>query len=49
MRHGMKLMAYPALAANNGKVSLRLFDSPQEARQSHLAGLRKLLTAEVKG
>jgi len=47
-RHGMKLMAYPALAAVDGKVSLKLFDSPEEARQSHLAGLRKLLTVELK-
>jgi ATP-dependent helicase HrpA len=47
-RHGMKLMAYPALASSNGKVSLKLFDSPHEARNSHLAGLRRLLTVELK-
>src|SRR4051812_28295594 len=47
-RHGMKLMAYPALAAENGRVSLKLFDSPQEARLSHLGGLRKLLTHELR-
>jgi ATP-dependent helicase HrpA len=47
-RHGMKLLAYPALAAVDGKVSLKLFDSPEVARQSHLAGLRKLLTVELK-
>jgi ATP-dependent helicase HrpA len=48
MRHGMKLVAYPALAVTDGKVSLKLVDSPVEARVSHIAGLRKLLTVELR-
>ncbi|HEV8604533.1 MAG TPA: DUF3418 domain-containing protein [Tepidisphaeraceae bacterium] len=47
-RHGMKLTAYPALAEKEGKVSLRLFDSAEEARVSHIAGLRRLLTVELR-
>lgn len=47
-RHGMALSAFPALVDNGDHVSLRLLDSPEAAKIAHAAGLRKLLTTELK-
>lgn len=47
-RHGMTLTGYPALVDNGDSVSLRVLDSPEAARTSHAAGLRRLLLTELR-
>ena len=41
-RNGLPLIAHPALHAEGGKVSLRLFDSREAAGMSHRGGVRRL-------
>jgi ATP-dependent helicase HrpA len=48
VRHGMKLTAYPSLVDENGVVALRLLDSAESAKAAHMAGLRRLLSMELK-
>jgi ATP-dependent helicase HrpA len=46
-RYGVTLGAYPALVDNVTSVSLRLFDSPDEAAVSHRAGVRRLFMLQL--
>ena len=39
--------AYPALNVNEGRIALRLFESPEAALQAHAAGTQALLLARV--
>jgi ATP-dependent helicase HrpA len=41
-RHGMSLIGYPALVDEDGRVALRLLDSPTKAETAMRAGLRRL-------
>ena len=43
-RHGIDMTLYPALTDDNGKVSIRLYDTPARADAEHLQGLRALFT-----
>jgi ATP-dependent helicase HrpA len=45
--YGVTLGAYPALVDNVTSVSLRLFDSPDEAAVSHRAGVRRLFMLQL--
>src|SRR5262249_54998090 len=47
-RHGMQLVAYPALVDTGGGVALKLMDSLASAQAAHAAGLRRLLMLELK-
>jgi ATP-dependent helicase HrpA len=47
-RHGMSLMAYPALVDNGNSVSLRLMDSAESARTAHAAALRRLFLLNLR-
>lgn len=44
---GMKIKAWPALVDNNESVSIKLFDSPQQAQQQ--SGLLRLILLKYKG
>jgi ATP-dependent helicase HrpA len=44
-RGGARVLGYPALADERGEAALRLFDDPDAADRSHLAGLRRLFRA----
>ena len=44
----MALWGYPALVDNGTAVSLRLLDSPQAARQSQTAGVRRLFLLQMR-
>ena len=46
-RHGQKLAGYPALADEDGRVALRLFDTPAKAEQAMRAGLARLLLLQL--
>src|SRR5204863_5605529 len=46
-RHGVTLGAYPALVDETTHVNLRLFDSPDLARISHAAGVRRLFMSQL--
>ncbi len=46
-RAGARLPAYPALSAADGRVDLRLFDTPRAARQAMHAGLRQLFALQM--
>jgi ATP-dependent helicase HrpA len=47
-RNGMTLLGYPALVDSGRTVSLRLFESAQSARESNRAGVRRLLTLQLR-
>jgi len=47
-RNGMTLQGYPALVDSGKTVSLRLFESPESAREANRAGVRRLLTLQLK-
>ena len=46
---GARVPAYPALADEGRTVGLKLFDSPESARRTMRAGLRRLFALRVKG
>jgi ATP-dependent helicase HrpA len=46
-RHGVTLGAYPALVDNTESVNLRLLDSPDAAKASHRAGVRRLFMLQL--
>src|SRR5207248_703331 len=45
--NGIILNGYPALVDNTTSISMRLFDSPDSARQSHRAGTRRLFMLQL--
>jgi ATP-dependent helicase HrpA len=47
-RNGMTFQGYPALVDSGRTVALRLFESPQAAREANRAGVRRLLTLQLK-
>ena len=44
VRHGMKIMLYPALQDKSDHVAIKLFDKPEIARESHIEGVVRLLS-----
>jgi ATP-dependent helicase HrpA len=46
-RGGQTLLGYPALLAQGGHISLRLFDTPAKAEQAMRAGLAQLLLLQL--
>lgn len=46
-QNGFEVKAYPALSTNNKKVDIKLFTSSQEAEQSHMFGLIRLIKNNV--
>ena len=46
-RAGSTLLGFPALVAEQGKVALRLLDSPQAAQQATQVGLRQLFMQQL--
>ncbi|ABE49480.1 ATP-dependent RNA helicase HrpA [Methylobacillus flagellatus] len=47
-RDGRQLTGYPALEDNGDSVAIKLFDTELAARQSHRAGVRRLMRFELK-
>ncbi len=47
-RDGMTLKGYPALVDEEGRVALRLLDSPHRAEVAHRRGLRRLIALRVR-
>ena len=47
-RHGMSLIGYPALVDEDGRVALRLLDSPAKAETAMRAGLRRLFMLQAR-
>ena len=47
-RKGQSLVGFPALVDRSTHVSIEVFDEPQEARQRHRIGLRRLLALQIK-
>ncbi|RUO77642.1 ATP-dependent RNA helicase HrpA [Idiomarina seosinensis] len=46
-QHGFEIKAYPALTPAEGKLSIQMYDSPEEAQQQHQLGVRELLLKQV--
>ncbi|MCK5666888.1 MAG: DUF3418 domain-containing protein, partial [Thiotrichaceae bacterium] len=53
VRHGMKIILYPALQDKSEKVAIKLFDKPELAQENHIRGVLRLLklalSADLKG
>ncbi|HQN64466.1 MAG TPA: ATP-dependent RNA helicase HrpA [Methylophilus sp.] len=47
-KEGRQLTGYPALEDNDDSVSIKLFDTPQMARQAHRKGICRLMRFELK-
>jgi len=47
-KEGRQLTGYPALEDNDDSVSIKLFDTPQMARQAHRKGVCRLMRFELK-
>jgi ATP-dependent helicase HrpA len=45
---GQRVIGYPGLADDGDTVSLRVFDSPEEARDAHAAGLLRLFRLQFR-
>ncbi|KFB66451.1 ATP-dependent RNA helicase HrpA [Candidatus Accumulibacter vicinus] len=45
---GQRVLGYPGLVDNGDSVSLCVFDSPEEARQAHAAGLLRLFMLQFR-
>jgi ATP-dependent helicase HrpA len=45
---GQKVLGYPGLIDDGESVSLRVFDTPQEARQAHARGLLRLFSLQFR-
>ena len=46
-QHGFEIKAYPALTADNGKLSVQMYDNADEAEAKHLRGVRELVLKQV--
>jgi ATP-dependent helicase HrpA len=47
-QHGMRLIGYPALVDEDGRVALRLLDAPGKAQTAMRAGLRRLYMLQAR-
>src|SRR5664279_3611933 len=45
---GQKVLGYPGLIDDGESVSLRVFDTPQEAREAHARGLLRLFSLQFR-
>lgn len=46
-QQGFEIKAYPALTHTDGKLSIQMYDNPQEAEQKHARGVRELILKQV--